>query len=140
MVSIVAVDAAGRRAFDRARVYPSPWLPDETAALVAVGVKAKVLPGPASEGSGLLRCARVSAVRVDCELVAGAGGERCATAAISLAHGQLRWGAYGCDAPVPRRPASRTLRRRDWPCDRGDRSCPPLLFGKLDEAALVPSS
>ena len=139
MVSIVAVDGFGRRAFDRARVFPSPWLPEETAALVAVGVKARVLPG---EGTTLLRCTRAGAVRVDCDLVQGEGGDHCGTATISFVHGRLRWGAKRClDAVKVRvRLAPRVLRRRDWTCGLGDRRCPPRLFGRLAEAALVPSA
>jgi hypothetical protein len=61
-------------------------------------------------------------------------------AAISYAAHRLRWGTHGCfDARRGyRRP--RVLRKGDWSCEDIDSSCPPPLFGKLKDEALLPGT
>jgi hypothetical protein len=63
-------------------------------------------------------------------------------ASVSLTRGRLQWGKYPCGTRAhPRyRRRPRALRRSDWTCKRADTACPPAWFGKLDEAALIPSS
>ena len=139
-VTVLAADAAGRRAYDSVRIYPPRWLPDETARLVAAGLRSAVLPSVRIEGDGVARCRRFGPVRVDC--VVAEGTDHCGVASITLAHGRLRWATYACEIRShPRyRRSPRPLARRDWTCDKGDITCPPRLFGTLSEAALVPSS
>jgi sugar lactone lactonase YvrE len=138
-ITVIATDAAGRRAVDRARVFPRGYLPDETARLVAAGIAFSVLGAEDIAGDGVLGCRRVDARRVDCEMAAS--GRRCqAVANISYAAHRLRWGTAGCfdTRRGYRRP--RALRERDWSCEDIDSSCPPALFGKLTDDAVVPSS
>jgi hypothetical protein len=124
----------GRTAFDALRLFPPHWLPAETAELVAEGVRRRVLPHVARDAYGLADCRRVAAGRLDCPITAP--GDRCAVATVAYSGGRLRWGARPCGT---RRVHLRRLRRRDWSCVSGDRLCPPALFGRLTEAALVPS-
>jgi hypothetical protein len=134
-VRLEADTADGRRAYDALRLFPPRWLPAETAELVAEGVRRGALPGVAHDGYTLHACARVAPGRADCPLTAGAA--RCAVATVAFSGGRLRWGARRCGMRRPVR--LRPLRRGDWSCVSGDRLCPPALFGRLTEAALVPS-
>jgi len=129
-VHLVAATPDGRQAFDALRLFPSHWLPTETAELVAAGVRRGVL----AHATRLEHCRRLAAGRVDCSLTAP--GDRCAIAAVAFSGGRLRWGARACASR--RRIRFTPLRRRDWTC-AGARLCPPTLFGRLTEAALVPS-
>jgi hypothetical protein len=140
-LALAAADGAGRRAEDRLRLYPPTWLPDEAGRLVAAGVASTVLGGGGIEGDGISRCRRFGAGRVDCATSRGAKGCRVVTS-VSLAHARLRWGTYACGLRAhPRyRRRPRALRKGDWTCRRADTACPPALFGRLGEAALVPSS
>jgi hypothetical protein len=128
-------DADGQHRFDRVRLYPSPWLSDETAALVAKGVRRTVLPTATSRDGGIGPCHRVSATRVDCQVYTD---RRCRSVALVYSRGRLRWGTYGCRHRSP--PRYRPLRRRDWKCRPGEDLCPPKLFGKVEPPALLPSS
>ena len=133
IVTVTASDAAGDRAYDRTRIFPARWLPEETAELVAYALDI---------GDTVADCRRFGAARVDCEVfrdVACRG-----VASVSLAGGRLRWGTYRCRGAIPfhRRPRysrrPRPLRPGDWrQCVSG---CPPALFGRVDETALIPFS
>ncbi len=111
----------GRRAFDELRLYPPHWLPAVTARLVAEHVL----------GGGFAGCRRLTPARVDCRKLSI--DARCTAAAVAFRGGRLLWAAHPCGE---RRARLRPLRRRDWSCDR---LCRPDLFGRLTEAALVPS-
>jgi hypothetical protein len=140
-ITVVATDTAGRRAVDRARVFPRGYLPEETARVVAAGIAFTSLEAGAIEGDGVLACRCLGARRVDCAMAAA--GRRCeVTTAISFAAGRVRWGTYGCGyASHPRyRRHPRPVRPGDWSCSEIGASCPPPLFGKLRSAAILPSS
>jgi hypothetical protein len=126
-VTLAATDGAGRAARQRARVFPVGWLPSETAELVAGAV---VAHGDVEE------CRRIGPARVDCRLLVEP--ERCRNLTVSYVHGRIRWAAAPCDDASAPQARSRPLRRRDWICDQ--RACPPpALFGRVGEAAIIPS-
>jgi hypothetical protein len=127
-------DADGQRRFDLTRLYPSPWLSDDTAALIAYGVRRTVLPTATNGNGGVGPCERRGAVRVDCQVYAD---RHCRRVAIEYSGGRLRWGTSGCRHRS--RPRLRALRRRDWKCRAADDRCPPELFGKVEQTALLPS-
>jgi hypothetical protein len=131
LVRLEAGTPDGQTAFDAVRLFPPHWLPTETAQLVAAGLRRRVLAGATRRQ----HCRRVTATRVDCAVTAP--GDRCAVAAVAFTGGRLRWGTRGCSRAL--RVRLKPLRRRDWACASGDRLCPPALFGRLTEAALVPS-
>ncbi len=131
-VTLVAGDAAGRRAHDRATVFPTGWLEEETARIVTDAVAPR---------RAATVCRRFSAARVDCQ----DESERDACSAISVryARERVRWGAYrACDLRAhpryTRRP--RPLRRRDWHCVPANAQCRPALLGRVPEADIVPQS
>lgn len=128
-------DADGQRRFDWVNLYPSPWLPDETAALVAYHLRQAVLPTATYRNGGIEFCDRDGATRLDCEVSAD---RRCRRIALVYSAERLRWGSYSCRHRS--QPRFRPLRRRDWGCRPGDDRCPPELFGKVEQAALLPSS
>jgi len=123
LVRVTATDAAGRRAADRAHVYPRGWLPTATAHLVL----STLHPHAAPYG-----CHRLGPGRVDCRLLAGSG---CRAATVRLAGGRLRTGSYRCDGPR----AAGPLRTAQWTCMTDPPFCPPPLFGRVSEADLLPS-
>jgi hypothetical protein len=140
-IEVTATDASGRQAVDRARVFPRGYLPDETARDVAAGTAFSALGPVTIVGDGVLSCRRLGARRVDCAMASE--GRHCrVTTAISFAAGRVRWGTYGCGYEShPRyRRHPRPLRRGDWSCEVVGASCPAALFGKLKDAAIVPSS
>jgi hypothetical protein len=140
-LTVVATDASGRRAIDRARVFPRGYLPEVTARVVAAGIAFTTLQAGAIEGDGVLSCRRIGARRIDCAMAAA--GRRCeVTTAISFAAGRVRWGTYGCPfASHPRyRRKPRPVRPGDWSCEEIGASCPAPLFGKLSAAAILPAS
>ncbi len=141
LLTLVAADAGGRRAEDAAKLYPAGWLADETARLVATGIDFTVLRADSIGGDGIVACRRFGAARVDCAMT-DLGAHCKVVASVSLARGRLRWGTYRCGLRAhphyTRRP--RALRKGDWSCDEADTNCPPPLFGKVDESALVPSN
>jgi len=141
MLVLAAADGAGRRAEDRIRLYPPTWLPDQAGKLVAAGVASTVLGGGGIEGNGVSSCRRFGETRVDCAIDRAAKGCH-VVVSVSLVRGRLRWGTYACGmGPHPRyRRRPRALHQRDWRCKKADTACRPAWFGKLDEAALVPSS
>jgi len=139
-ITVTATDATGRRAVDRARVFPRGYLPTETAHLVAAGIAFSVLPVEDNiAGDGVLGCRRVNASRVDCRM-APAGHQCLAVAAISYSGHRLRWGTHGCFDTRRGYRRSRPLRKSDWSCEDIDSSCPPPLFGKLKDEAILPAS
>jgi hypothetical protein len=139
-ITVTATDAAGRRAVDRARVFPRGYLPTETARVVAAGIAFSVLPVEDNiAGDGVLGCRRVNVSHVDCEMApAGHKCQRIAT--ISYSGHRLRWGSRDCfdTRRGYRRP--HVLRKGDWSCEDIDSSCPPPLFGKLKDEAILPAS
>jgi hypothetical protein len=139
-ITVTATDAAGRRAVDRARVFPRGYLPTETARVVAAGIAFSVLPAEDNiQGDGVLRCKRVDAPRVQCEMAAS--GRRCQViAAISYERHRLRWGTLGCFDSRRGYTRPHALRKGDWSCEDIDSSCPPPLFGKLKDEAILPAS
>jgi len=128
-------DADGQRRFDHVRLYPSPWLSDDTAALVAFGLLRTVLPTARYDNFGVGPCHRHGATRVDCQVRTEG---RCRSITLVYSGGRLRWGTSGCRHRS--RPRLRALSRRDWSCRPGDDRCPPALFGKVEQTALLPSS
>jgi hypothetical protein len=128
-------DADGQRRFDTVRVYPSPWLSDDTAALVAYGVRRTALPAATPDNGGVSGCRRRTATQVDCLVYAE---RRCRNVAISYSGERLRWGTYACRHRS--KPRFRPLRRRDWSCRATDDLCPPKLFGRVDQMTVLPSS
>lgn len=123
LVRVTATDTAGRRAFDRAHLYPEGWLPTATARLVVSTLHPHAAP------SG---CRRLGPGRVDCRLLAPTG---CRSATMRLAGGRLRTASYPCDRPRRSRP----LRTAQWTCSVDPPFCPPPLFGRVTEADLLPS-
>jgi hypothetical protein len=124
-VTVTATDAAGRQAVQREHVFPVGWLPTETAELVA---------GALIAHSDVGDCDRVGSRRLDCQV--DIEPERCRNVTVTYVHGRLRWGTAKCSGP----PAShsRPLRRRDWLCREA--GCPPpRLFGRVREAAIIPT-
>jgi hypothetical protein len=132
-VTLTAADAAGDRAYDRTRIFPQRWLPEETAQLVAYALDL---------GDNVDDCRRFGRRRVDCQIFKDVACS--AMASVSLVRDRLRWGTYPCSRggrifrPRPRYSRQpRPLRPADWrQCVSG---CPPALFGRVDEAALIPS-
>jgi hypothetical protein len=124
-VTLAATDAAGRQVVERIHVFPVGWLPSETGELVAGAVFAH---------SFVEDCDRADGRRLDCRL--DVEPERCREVSVAYVHGRLRVGAGQCDgAPEPHLHA---LRRRDWVCRQA--GCPPPpLFGRVGEAALIPT-
>jgi hypothetical protein len=131
-VTLTATDAAGDRAFDRTRIFPEHWLPDEAGELVAYAVGLGVNVG---------ECRRFGRRRVDCEVSRDVGCDT--VASVLLVRDRLRWGTYPCrgNRVFHRRPRytrrPRPLRPADW--RQCLAPCPPALFGRLDESALIPS-
>jgi hypothetical protein len=124
----------GHAAYDDSRLYPSRWLPTETAALVAQDLAHRVLRHPDPLGSRVAECHRFSATRVDCVL----DGDRhtCGIAAVSYVHDRLRWSAYGCDFRRRLTRRWRPLTRREAHCGTGGPPCPA---GRVTEEELLPS-
>jgi hypothetical protein len=130
-VTLVATDAAGRRASDRLRVFPDGWLPVETARLVTGARHTDTAP----QG-----CRRFSAARVDCRIEPAEGG--CPVISVRYAGERLHWGSYaGCAFHAhPRlRRAVRVLRPHDWLCSGDEPRCRPALFGRVTEAQIIPA-
>jgi hypothetical protein len=123
LVRVTATDAASRRAFDRAHLYPQGWLPAGPAQLVISTLHPHAVPHG---------CRRVTPGRVDCGLTSPRG---CRRVTVQLAGGRVRTGTYACGHPVRSRP----LRAAQWTCDRESPSCPPRWFGPVTEADLLPS-
>jgi hypothetical protein len=127
LVTVTATDAAGRQAIKRARVFPEGVLPLKVAKLVA---------GALIRHSEAGECDRIDGARVDCRAEIEPVG--CRDVSVSYVRGRIRWGTYPCDHPPATEPRGRPLRRRDWRC--GQAVCPPpKLFGRVGEAALIPS-
>jgi hypothetical protein len=130
-VTLTAIDAAGRRAYDRTHVVPDGWLPIEIARLVA---------GARHTDTAAQGCRRFSAARVDCRIEPAEGG--CPVITVRYVDERLRWGAYaGCAFHAhPRlRRAVHVLRRRDWLCPGDEPHCRPALFGRVTEAQIIPA-
>jgi hypothetical protein len=124
-VTLTATDAAGRQVVERGHVYPVGWLPSETAQLLAGALVAH---------SSVEECDRASSRRIDCR--ADIEPDGCRVVSVSYVHGRLRWDAVKCRGMSASH--SRPLRRRDWLC--GQAGCPPpALFGRVGEAALIPT-
>jgi len=124
-VSLVATSGA-QRAYDDVRIFPPGWLPTETGALVAGAI-----------ASDVDHCHRFGAARVDC--LTNKGDRNCHSVTVRFRGDRLRWAEYGPCAIRSRprlRHATRALTVADWGCDQ----CPTHLFGRIDEAALVPAT
>jgi hypothetical protein len=124
-VTLVAATGT-RRAIDAVRVFPPRWLPVETAALVADAITANVD-----------HCRQFGPVRVDCLTNKT---DACHAVSVRLWGDRLLWAEYrGC--AIRSRPrllhAPRTLAHAPLQCDD---SCPTRLFGRIDEAAIVPAT
>jgi hypothetical protein len=122
LVRVTATDAAGRRAFDRAHLYPRGWLPTADARLVITTLH------PHAE---IENCRRLGPGRMDCSLTSAHG---CRRATVALAAARLRTGTYPCGRPGAPRP----LRASQWTCVVAPPFCPPPWFGRVTEAALLP--
>jgi hypothetical protein len=135
VVDLAATDAQGRRAGDRARVFPRGWLPADVAGKVAVALTKDVSAND---------CRRLSAARVDCRHFTHPG---CRMVSLRYSQERLRWGAYrGCEVRAHPRytRAPGPLRRRDWHCGDEhvaalDSPCRPPWFGRVREARLIPT-
>jgi hypothetical protein len=124
-VSLVAT-AGTLRAYDDVRIFPPGWLPTETGALVA-GIIA----------SDVDHCHRFGARRIDC--LTNKPDYNCHSVTVRLSGDRLRWAEYGPCAirSHPRLAhAPRPLTRANSGCGY----CSSGLFGRIDEAALVPAT
>jgi hypothetical protein len=124
-VSLVAT-AGALRAYDDVRIFPPGWLPTETGALVAEVI-----------ASDVDHCRQFGAARVDC--LTNKGDSNCHSVTVRLRDDRLRWAEYGPCAirSHPRlRHRTRAITVADWGCDL----CPKHLFGRVDEASLVPAT
>ena len=122
----LAAAAGALRAYDDVRIFPPGWLPTETGALVAEVI-----------ASDVDHCRRFGAARVDC--LTNKGDRNCHSVTVRLRDDRLRWAEYGPCAirSHPRlRHRTRAITVADWGCDL----CPKHLFGRVDEASLVPAT
>jgi hypothetical protein len=126
----LAAAAGTQRASDAVRVYPPHWLPTETAMLVTDD-----LAGGFFEVGA---CRRYGAARVDCRT--SPGTRDCDVVSTSLARDRVRWAAYrSCAFHARPRFAVRPhpVTANELACSD---KCPTRLYGRVDEAALVPST
>jgi sugar lactone lactonase YvrE len=123
LVRVTATDATGRRAFDRAHLYPQGWLPAADAQLVISTLHPHAVPHG---------CRRVGPGRMDCGLTSPDG---CRRVTVELAGGRLRTGTSPCRHPRAPKP----LRAAQWTCERSAPFCSPPWFGRVTEADLLPS-
>jgi hypothetical protein len=125
-VRLAAADGAGLGAYDRGAVFPTGWLPEDTARIVADAV---------DPPRSAITCRRFGAGRVDCQ---DETEDTCRMVSVHYARERVRWGAYrGCEPRAHPRytRAPRPLRARDWHCRP---RCRPALLGRVREADIVP--
>jgi hypothetical protein len=127
---VLTATAGTQRASDAVRVYPPAWLPTETAMLVADAI------GGGFHDVGA--CRRYSAARVDCRT--SPGTRFCGVISASLAGDRVRWAAYRrCAFHLHPRFAvhPHPLSRYEMGCSG---PCRKRIYGRVDEAALAPST
>ena len=122
----LAATAGTRRAFDAVRVFPPGWLPTETAARVA-GIVA----------SDVDHCHRFGATRVDC--LTNKGDYDCHSVTVRLTRDRLRWAEYDRCA-IRSHPRLAHALRPLTRANSGCQDCSARLFGRIDEAAIVPAT
>ncbi|MDA0173519.1 hypothetical protein OJ998_30725 [Solirubrobacter taibaiensis] len=137
-VSVTATDTGGRTASDRATLYPRGWLSEPLARFVAEGLFFHVIDASSRSGDGLSGCRRFGANRFDCALSPEQDVCRRAISVVIGADGHLRWGTYRCPIAPTARPSLQRLKRNQLSCSAGDSSCPPPIFGRVDDRWLVP--